>query len=116
MPKLKLKPKDRTQRGRLRITRPEQQHTPGRDSSGERFKPTDEHRAQVEALAAFGIPQDSMRSFIINPRTGRPITAKTLAKHFSEELELGLSKAIATVANCLYELATTPNPSQLQAC
>ncbi|SRR5258708_1716017 len=115
MPKLKLKPKDRTQRGRLRITRPEQQHTRGRDSSGERFKPTDEQRAQIEALAAFGIPQEHMCKMVINPRTGRPVTAKTLQKHFEVELENGLWKAVGTVAHCLFELATNPGPSQASA-
>src|SRR6266446_1571667 len=112
MAKLRLKPKDRSARGKLRIEKPEQQPVKGKDSSGEKFTATDEHRAQVEALAAFGIPQTAMCRLVLNPRTGKPISVHTLERRFRDELELGLSKAIAAVASCLFELATNPGPSQ----
>ncbi len=112
----KLKPKDRTKRGKLRIEKPAQQPVKGKDASGEKFVPTSEHRAQIEALAAYGIPQTAMCSLIVNPRTGRPISESTLRKHFRDELESGLWKAVASVASCLYEMTTSPGPYQAAAC
>lgn len=65
------------------------------------FVPTYEDRTKVEALSAFGVQEDEICRLIINPTTSKPIDAKTLRKHFRDELDLGLTKAIAVVAGRL---------------
>ncbi len=79
------------------------------------FEPTDEQRAYVEALTAFGIPQEHICEMVINNITGKPITKPTLEKYFASEIKLGLSKMISELANHLYTLGTTPGPSQFAA-
>lgn len=66
---------------------------------------SEETRKQVEALAAYGIPQEDMCKLILNPRTGKPIDLKTLHKHFREELDTGMTKANAKVAESLFRQA-----------
>lgn len=70
-----------------------------------RFEPTDEQRRQVEALAAFGMPQDQMLALVVNPETGRPIDLKTLHRAFRIELDTGMIKANAKVAESLFTQA-----------
>jgi hypothetical protein len=72
------------------------------------FQPTDEHRKLVEQMAAFGIPLDQMVQ-MVSDRNGKPITVKTLRKHFKAELETGELKANTKVAQCLYKQATEGN-------
>jgi len=57
-------------------------------------------RRQVEALAAYGVPEtDIARVVGIDP--------KTLRKHYRDELDLGATKATAKVAEFLFRKATT---------
>jgi hypothetical protein len=59
-------------------------------------------RRQVEAMAAYGIPEtDISRVMRVDP--------KTLRKHYREELDLGESKANAQVAGFLFSAAKNGN-------
>ena len=61
-------------------------------------------RRQVEAMAAYGIPEhDISRVVAIDP--------KTLRKHYRDELDLGQTKANAQVAGFLFNSARNGNVS-----
>lgn len=72
------------------------------------FQPTEEQRKLVEQLAAFGIPMDQM-VFLVTDKNGKPITVKTLRKHFQDELETGELKANTKIAQCLFKQAVEGN-------
>lgn len=55
---------------------------------GTGFHPTKEQRETVQMMASFRIPETEMLLLIKN-KNGVPITAKTLRKHFREELDTG---------------------------
>jgi hypothetical protein len=78
------------------------------------FEPTEEQRRQVEAFAAYGIPQEDMCKLLLNPRTGKPINLKTLHKHFRVELDTGMVRANARVAESLFRQAVGA-PAQYDA-
>ena len=63
-----------------------------------RHEPTDGMRRQVEAMAGFGVPHDSI---------GRALAlgAKTLRRHYRVELDTGAIKANARVAESLFRTA-----------
>lgn len=61
-------------------------------------KPTDKTRKQVESMAAVGIPHESIAIVI-------GVTAKTLRKHYRQELDEAMTKANASVAGKLYSSA-----------
>ena len=65
-------------------------------------KPDPALRRQVEAMAAYGIPEIDIS------RVGG-IDAKTLRKHYREELDLGDTKANAQVAGFLFNSARSGN-------
>jgi hypothetical protein len=66
------------------------------------YKPDDAHRRQVEAMAAYGIPEpDIARVVGIDP--------KTLRKYYRDELDLGSTKANAQVAGFLFNSARNGN-------
>ena len=65
-------------------------------------KPDPAQRRQVEAMAAYGIPEID-----IAPVLG--IDPKTLRKHYREELDLGETKANAQVAGFLFNSARSGN-------
>jgi hypothetical protein len=71
-------------------------------------EPTPQTRAMVETFAAFGIPQDDIARV-----TG--ITPPTLREHYREELDLGLIKANAKVAQNLFTIACNQNREGLDA-
>ena len=71
-------------------------------------RPDDRCRRQVEALAAYGVPEfDIARVVGIDP--------KTLRKHYRDELDLGATKATAKVAEFLFRKATTEGPQCVTA-
>ena len=71
-------------------------------------QPTSIMRRQVEALAAYGVPEsDIARVIAIDP--------KTLRKHYREELDTGHVKATAKVAEFLFRKATTDGPQCVTA-
>jgi transposase len=61
-------------------------------------KTTPETKGQVEALAAFGIRQEHIAEMI-------GTSVATLIRYYRHELDLGLSKANAKVANSLFRKA-----------
>jgi hypothetical protein len=65
-------------------------------------QPDPANRRQVEAMAAYGIPEtDISRVVGIDP--------KTLRKHYRDELDLGETKANAQVAGYLFNAAKSGN-------
>lgn len=60
---------------------------------------TKEKRAQVAALASFGIPQEEIAKFIGTSHV-------TLRKHYNDELELSAINANLTVGKYLFSLAS----------
>src|SRR5215471_16857919 len=64
------------------------------------FNPSDEQRRLVKSMAAIGIPHEDIARKI-------GITAKTLRKHFSEELALGSTEANYKVGQTLFQMATS---------
>jgi hypothetical protein len=71
-------------------------------------RPDERGRRQVEALAAYGVPErDIGRVVGIDP--------KTLRKHYRDELDLGATKATAKVAEFLFRKATTEGPQCVTA-
>ena len=63
------------------------------------YDKTEEHRKVVESMTRFGIPQDDIALVI-------GITAKTMRKHYREELDTSKAKAIDEVANILFKKCT----------
>jgi hypothetical protein len=86
-------------------------HRAGRPS----FVPTAEQRANVEAMAGYGIPHEKICSLVNNPQTGKPITEPTLRLHFRTELNRGGTKANARVAESLFRKATGDGPGSVIA-
>jgi hypothetical protein len=65
-------------------------------------QPDPAQRRQVEAMAAYGIPEEDIsRVLSIDP--------KTLRKHYRDELDLGQTKANAQVAGFLFNSARNGN-------
>lgn len=60
----------------------------------------------VKAMVGYGVPEADICHVITNPQTGKPLDAKTLRKHFREELDTGATMANAKVAESLYNQAT----------
>jgi len=65
-------------------------------------KPDPLQRRQVEAMAAYGIPEPDISRVV-------GVDAKTLRKHYREELDLGTTKANAQVAGFLFNSAKNGN-------
>jgi hypothetical protein len=66
-------------------------------------------RRQVEAMAAYGIPEtDIARVLGIDP--------KTLRKHYRDELDTGSIKANSRIAESLYRKAMGDGPQSVTAC
>jgi len=61
-------------------------------------------RRQVEAMAAYGIPEDDIARVVT-------IDPKTLRKHYRDELDMGATKANAQVAGFLFNSARNGNVS-----
>src|SRR3954470_8064882 len=66
------------------------------------------HRRQVEAMAAYGVPEMGIARVV-------GIDAKTLRKHYREELDTGQIKATAKVAERLFRKATTDGSQAVTA-
>ena len=76
------------------------------------FQPTDEDRALVDKLAAFGIPVESMTLFV-KDKAGKSISEKTLRKHFAKELDQGELKANLKVAQTLFKKAISGDTTSM---
>lgn len=66
------------------------------------YEPTEPDRRIVESMASYGIDHHEICKVILNPRTGKPIAPKTLRRAFREELDTGMTKANAKVAESLF--------------
>lgn len=64
-----------------------------------KFVPTAEQRSTVKSLSAYGLNQKSI-ACVIGLRS-----VKTLRKHFSRELALGVIEAVAQVSQTHYQMA-----------
>jgi hypothetical protein len=64
-----------------------------------KFKPTDEQRGIVKSLAAYGIKPEGIARML------HFRSAKTLRKHFGNELVLGEIEAVAQVSQTHYQMA-----------
>ena len=73
---------------------------------GNKFLPTKRQRDEVAVLVAAGVPYETIARLIENPRTKRPITAKTLMASFRAELDDGGQRAHSRVAKSLFDKAT----------
>jgi hypothetical protein len=80
------------------------------------FKPTDEHRHQVETLSGLGLKLEEIALLIVNPQTDQPISVNTLRRHFAEELARGKPKMDAQVAQSLVRRAVDMNHPQGATC
>jgi|SRR5579871_1781015 len=80
------------------------------------FVPTEDHRQLVHTLVAMGIREDSIARCIRNPQTGRPIDAKTLRKHFREEIDTAEVQMLGAVGKSLFRLATGSGRAAVTAC
>ena len=65
-------------------------------------RPDPSQRRQVEAMSAYGIPEDNISRVI-------GVDPKTLRKHYRDELDLGETKANAQVAGFLFNAAKNGN-------
>src|ERR1700677_1040127 len=63
------------------------------------FEPTEDQRRTVRALSGYWVPQEGIAIHV-------GIDAKTLRKHFRDELDRGFVEATAKVAQTLFHLAT----------
>src|ERR1700681_2214160 len=68
-------------------------------TAGVLFEPTEDQRRTVKALSGYGVPQNGIAIHIA-------VDAKTLRKHFRNELDRGSVEATAKVAQTLFHLAT----------
>lgn len=71
-------------------------------------EPTEKTRQQVEAMAAFGLKHDHIARIV-------GISDETLRKYYRNELDLGLSKVTAQVANSLYKRALSDRSEAVAA-
>lgn len=71
-------------------------------------EPTQQQRAQVEMLAAYGIKQDDIAKLI-------GVSDVTLRAHYRNELDLGAAKVTAQVANALVKKALSERPDAVNA-
>lgn len=72
-----------------------------------KFEPTEEEREKVKLLAIVGTPQPLICRLIKRPGDKKPLTDKTLRKHFAEELETGTAEANALVGQTAFNMASS---------
>ncbi len=68
-------------------------------TQGVAFRPSDEQRRTVKAMAGFGVPHEGIAIML-------EIDPKTLRKYFQSELDRGSVEATAKVAQSLFHMAT----------
>ena len=68
-----------------------------------RFKPSESDRNTAQTMAAYGVPEEQIARAIGR----RGISAKTLRKHFRNELSNGQAVANAKIAQTLFQMATS---------
>ena len=83
---------------------------PGR-SGRKKFLPTADQRHTVKTMSALGIPEDKICLTIINPQTGKPLSAPTLRRAFRLELDCGQTELNMLVGTTLVDAALGRRPS-----
>ncbi len=73
------------------------------------FVATDEQRNTVKRLTAFGFTEEEIPLFVINPKTGKPISRNTLLEHFRFELDYGALELTEKVCAVLARSITEDN-------
>ena len=68
-------------------------------TQGVQFRPTDDQRRTVRAMAGFGVPHEGIAILL-------EIDPKTLRKYFQSDLDRGSVEATAKVAQSLFHMAT----------
>jgi len=63
------------------------------------YCPTEEQRRMVRAMAGYGVPHEGIAVML-------EIDAKTLRRHYRQELDRGSVEATAKVAQSLFQMAT----------
>ncbi len=76
-----------------------------------RFEATDADRRVVNALVLSGVPLLNICQHVINPRTGRPVNYRTLARVFRTEIETAVEDANGKVTRNLLRIATMEKES-----
>lgn len=71
-------------------------------------EPTAESRKTVEAMIAYGVPQDDVAKVI-------GVDPKTLRKHYREQIDTAVAKANAKVAESLFKQATKQEDASVPA-
>ena len=66
------------------------------------FEPSQEQRRMARAMAGLGLPQEQIALLL-------EIDAKTLRKHFRDDLDRGMAEANVKIAQSLFNMATTGN-------
>jgi hypothetical protein len=79
-----------------------------KDTTKPHYRPTAEQRSQVDAMAAYGVPEVAIAKVL-------KIAPKTLRKHFRDELDTAHVKANSAVAQSLYRKATSDGPQSVTA-
>lgn len=69
------------------------------------FVPTDEQRRQVSMFVGFGLKLPEIAQLIVDPRTQKTISERTVATKFKAELAAGKQTLIARVAASLMRKA-----------
>jgi len=83
---------------------------PGDRGGGSKpFEPTPEQRRQVEIMVSIGITQEQICRMICKPN-GKPITLKTLEKHFRKEIDTGAANLRTEVGNFMISVIKGSNP------
>lgn len=76
------------------------------------YVPSDETRDMVQTMAGLGLTREEIALCITNPKTGKPISTKTLNEHFSEQLAAGAPKLKAKIAGSLAKKAISSDHPQ----
>ena len=80
------------------------------------LEPTPEQRLQVEVLVGLGLTYKEVAYVVVNPRTGKGISTRTLQAHFADELEQGQARVKANVVTSLVKKAISKSHPQAAAC
>ncbi len=72
------------------------------------YLPTEDARAQVEAMAGYGVPETDISRVL-------KIDAKTLRKHYRHELDTAHIRANSAVAQSLFRKAISDGPQSVTA-
>lgn len=70
------------------------------------FVPTAADRKMVKALATYAVPHEAIAAQVTNPQTGKALDAKSLRKHFRDELDSGEARSKSLIAQTLFRHST----------